>query len=504
MLRFEAYHNGEPAQGIDLSGAYVFGQDNIPVRADLVASHHQITCMKRVPGACGLSLMWHAGKTGKYLLATTRLPERPKPYNLNLELARAQLMRLYQKREDWALFDFPEAEDLNREFLVVRDKFTEALVLNFSDPAAASVKADETLDHAMLYGEKLALFHGDILTKRRISSGGERIRFGHRVIIEADSQPVLDRIHGTFDFIRVPIPWRMVEPKERDHDYAQIDAWIHWAHREKIDVHAGPLLTFETDHLPDWLYIWERDFGTLRDLIFDHIQRIVKRYSDKVDTWHVVSGLHAINTFNLNFDQIMELTRTSCQLVKTLAPKSTVVIDLVTPWGEYYARNQRTIPPMLYADMAYQSNIKFDAFGVQILMGLPADGYYVRDLLQISGLLDEFVNHEKPVHITACQVPSSNQPDPTDGWGGKLPIPNGGMWHAPWSQRLQAEWLQAIFRLGMSKPFVESICWRDLADLPGHVIAHGGLCGPDLAPKTAYREFRALRNSLEGKRDAVL
>jgi hypothetical protein len=36
------------------------------------------------------------------------------------------------------------------------------------------------------------------------------------------------------------------------------------------------------------------------------------------------------------------------------------------------------------------------------------------------------------------------------------------------------------------------------------VIAHGGLCGPDLAPKTAYREFRALRNSLEGKRDAVL
>ena len=32
------------------------------------------------------------------------------PYILNVELARAQLMRIAQKREDWGLFDYPGAE----------------------------------------------------------------------------------------------------------------------------------------------------------------------------------------------------------------------------------------------------------------------------------------------------------------------------------------------------------------------------------------------------------
>jgi hypothetical protein len=215
-----------------------------------------------------------------------------------------------------------------------------------------------------------------------------------------------------------------------------------------------------------------------------------------VQVWNVVSGIHAHNSFRLSFEQLMELTRMTCLLVKKLAPKSQVLIELTQPWGEYYARNQRTIPPLLYADMAAQSGIKFDAFGVQLLTGVPVDGYYVRDLLQVSELLDEFVSLGKPFRITACQAPSAVTRDGWDAWRGELDVAGAGQWHSPWSQRLQAEWLQAVFRVGISKPYVESICWRDLADYEGHHVSHGGLCSNKLEAKLAYKELRNFRASL--------
>ena len=258
------------------------------------------------------------------------------------------------------------------------------------------------------------------------------------------------------------------------------------------------LLSFSNLHLPERLYIWEHDYEALRDLVYEYIQNVVTHYEGKVQVWNVVSGIHGNNTFNLSFDQLMELTRMSCLLVKKLAPSSKVMIELVMPWGEYYARNQRSIPPLMYADMAVQSGVKFDAFGVQIFMGVPRDGYYVRDLLQISSLLDEFVAFGKSVHVSACQVPSNSTIDPSDAWKGQAPIIEAGKWHAPWSPRLQAEWLQAFYRIGISKPFVESVCWGDLADRTEQSIPHGGLCSHAMEPKLAFRELRNFKAFIYG------
>jgi len=489
MLRFNVYRNGATASDVDLAGAYVFGQDMIPVRADLAASNGQISCTKRVPGACGLAVLWEVGSAGNYLLPTTRLPERGRPYNLNVELARGQLTRIAQKREDWGLFDFADAEGINKEYDGSRQKFVESLKTR--EPGAAASLADEALVGALTLGEKMALYHADILLNRRKAGGGAlRTNFGCMVDLFSTSEEYAERLRSAFDLISIPVPWKHTEPKERQYQFGQVDAWVNWAARNKKAVHVGPLLSFEPAHLPEWLYIWEHDYESLRDVIYEHIQRIVKRYEKQVRVWNVVSGIHAYNSFNLNFEQLMELTRMSCLLVKKLAPQSQVMIDLAMPWGEYYARNQRTIPPLLYADMAVQSGIKFDAFGVQLLMGVPVDGLYVRDILQISSLLDEFVAMSKTVHVTACQVPSDVTPDAWDAWGGQAPIPKAGLWHAFWSQRLQAEWLQAFGRIAISRPFVESICWRDLADYEGHYIPHGGLCRNDLQEKLAYKELR--------------
>src|SRR5690606_10828770 len=101
--------------------------------------------------------------------------------------------------------------------------------------------------------------------------------------------------------------------------------------------------------------MYETDFETVRNFIFEHVRRVVERYSSYVHQWDVISGIHADNTFHFTFEQLMEVTRVTASLVKQLAPRAQAVINLVYPWGEYYARNQRTIPPMLYGDMVVQS-----------------------------------------------------------------------------------------------------------------------------------------------------
>ena len=496
MLRFEVYKEGAPAKKIDLGGAYAFSQESIPIRAELAFSSGTLSVSKRMPGTCGLAVLWQAGDAGKYLLPTTRLLDRVKPYNLNVELARAQLTRIAQKREDWGMFDYANAEHLNRELDTVKAKLIDAM--STTDGAAASVIADEALEEGITLGEKMSLFHADVLLERRRNGGNGPARggFGCMIDLPSRSEAYQQRLLDAFDFVTIPTAWKHIEPKERSHQFTLIDNWMTWAAQARKPVHAGPLVSFEQAHLPEWMYLWEHDYECLRDMIYEHVQKVVQRYDKQVRVWRVVGGLNAFNSFDLSFEQMIELTRLTCLLVKKLAPRSIVMIDLALPFGEYYARNTKTIPPLLYADMAVQSGIKFDAFGIQFCTGVPVDGMYVRDLLQISCLLDEFVTLSKPMHISACQVPSDVSADGWDAWAGQASVPKAGHWHNPWSQRLQAEWLQAFCRIALSKPYVESVCWRDLGDYEGHYIPHGGLCKSNMEPKLSFRELRNFKMSL--------
>jgi hypothetical protein len=173
------------------------------------------------------------------------------------------------------------------------------------------------------------------------------------------------------------------------------------------------------------------------------------------------------------------------------------MIELTQPWGEYYAANQRSIPPMLYAEMVVQSGIQFDVFGVQVKFGVPRDGCWQRDLFQISSLLDRFAPFGKPVMISALQVPSHS----TEGSGPASTV-GAGVWRKPWSEALQAKWLEAVTDVALSKPFVEAICWQDLVDLPAKLIAagqsvpHGGMATMDATPKQTMKTWASLRRAV--------
>lgn len=473
---------------LQLDGAYVVGSDGVPLRAELELRNSRVICAKRADGPAGLALVWPVAGSGRLLLETSRLLDRDKPYNLALELVRGRLMRINQKREDWGLFDFEGVEPVSAEIDRARDLMVEALKLE--EPAHQARVAQDALRLAVSAGERLSLFHADIfLARRKQAHAFSRRTLGCAIDIDNTSEAYRQRLKEAFDFAHLPMPWRHVEPKQQEYNWRPFDSWIEWLTKNRMPIKIGPLVSFNEAQVPDWLGIYETDFETVRNFIFEHVRRAVERYGNYVHQWDVISGIHADNTFQFTFEQLMEVTRVTASLVKQLAPRATTVVNLVSPWGEYYARNQRTIPPMLYADMVVQSGVSFDGLGVQFLFGKPTDGMFVRDMFQISEKLDKLGNLGKPLHITAVQVPSAT---PANGDGG-----NGGYWREPWNENIQAHWIKDFYTIALSKPFVESVTWADLADRsdPAAVPA-GGLLAADLRPKAGYKLLKQYRAEL--------
>ena len=313
------------------------------------------------------------------------------------------------------------------------------------------------------------------------------------------SQRYKKRLLEGFGHFYLPIYWRDVEPAERQFNWQNTDEWINWFTEQRLPVRCGPLIGLSTRHLPDWIYLWGNDFEGIRDLMYEHVQRTVGRYGDRVAAWDVVSGINAENPFKFSFEQLIELTRVAALATKRLVPRCIATIELVQPWGEYRAKNMQTVPAAMFADMAVQSGVNFDALGVRLHFGIGRDGLFVRDFFQISSLLDEFASLGKPLRITGVEVPSNIKADPSDAWGGSLTTKTGGYWRRPWDDDLQAEWLQKFVQLAISKPFVESICWTDLSDAHPHNLPHSGLLRADYSPKPAYKVLLKLAKQYNGR-----
>ncbi len=506
MISFVVHLNGKLADKVNLAGAYVIGTDDVPLRAELSFKSGIISCKKRAAGPAGLALLWEVEGTGTVLLETIRVQERDRPYILQVELARGRLMRIANKLEDWGLFDYADSRSLMVKVDAARDLLIRALQ---ADDAAQSAEiGQQALGAAVRCSEELSHFHASTLFTRRKQSGspGRRL-FGCALSLDKPTELARKRLTSSFDFAVLPVIWRDIEPTEQTFHWKPLDSWVEALSRASGGpaLRGSPLLAFTERHVPDWLYIWEHDFDTIRDLAFEHIRRVIHRYGQHIQSWTVISGIHAPTCFAFSFEQLMELTRMAAALVKQVSPRGTALVELVAPFGEYYARNQRTIPPLLYADMVVQSGVGFDAFGLRFRFGPPTDGSFARDLFAVSALLDQFSKLGKPIHITGVEVPSrfGAPGDVDDNENGGDPS-SGGHWREPWNESTQAEWLQRFYEIALSKPFIESVCWSGLWDGPssasdsGGLSTSSGLLRSDLAPKPAFNKLNEVRQELTG------
>lgn len=545
MLRFIAFTDeGTPDQRLDTAGAFAFGPGEVPMQAEITSAAGVVTCQPRLDGAAGLSVLADVtgpdGLVRQIRVQTCLLPPRERPYLFWLEIARRQVMRVLNRLEDWSLFDLPTDHPAMAMFAEGREQFSHALVgagglaATAEDPHPdLSAESDRLARLAVGLiveaGEQLALEQARRDMDRRISGRGYRDAtdaytaahgeppppdtpvvvqntvgvtlpgtplVGVRVSPKAFAEPLHQAALSACDFISLPMRWNEMEPEESKYDYAPTDRWIEWAVRKaKLPVHAGPVVDFSPECLPEYLYIWENDYEELREVVHEHVRSIVTRYRRTVTRWTIASGLHVNTNFTLTYDQLLDLTRLCVLLVRRLQPGAKVYLGLDQLWGEHYADNRYSLPALAYAQAVADAGVHVDGLSLRLMFGTGGPGTTTRDLMSIAAMLDRCAELEKPLAISVAGVPSQPMPDNA---------PRGGWWRGGWTPESQAAWLERVLAIAASKPYVQSVCWAELLDPPSASPTPGiGLITRDGKAKPALARLAALRNAIHAGRAEV-
>lgn len=480
-MKFEVYKKGQLYSDFCLSGSYMFSGDNTALSSNsnsMTFGKGLVECTKRTSVSSGISLMWPVEGYGTTMLSTTCLPEREEPYNLNVELARAKLMEITLKLEDWAIFE--ENEQLIENARHAKCIFIDALK-NISDPAKASELADISLQKAIMFSEKLAEKHGEVVMAAR---NRNRNVGKHTIGCEIDPQRMGDDryrkwLFEMFGYVTIPISWAKIEPEMGSYDFSVIDKCLETMKGRRLAVCAGPVLRFTKSHLPDWLIEKDGEFGKIREAAYHFVGKLLERYRGYIHAWKIISGMNCENFFGFNFEQIIEMTRAACLAARSAENRSRKLVEVSQPWGEYYAVKKSSIPPFVYVDTVIQSGISFDAFGLNLQFGRNKPGMYLRDMMQVSSMLDCFSPVPKPLHVTGLEVPDRLvEPEKQlecDGSRGKN-----------WDQDTQAHWLEAFYKIAIGKPFVNSVTYSTLADSDAMEMPGSGLLNKKLEPKKAF------------------
>ncbi|MDY7110235.1 MAG: endo-1,4-beta-xylanase [Planctomycetota bacterium] len=483
MLRFAVYDEKGRADSWPLINAHLLGPDDLVLRGKIAFKDGRIVCKTRESQAAALSLQYDAGRMGRLMLQTCLLPPRKKPYILSVELARHRIKMFIAKSEEWQMFDLSEDHPAMRHWEQARQGLTAALTAD--NPVKADRAARAALNRAIEATERLALAHAEILLHRRYATRpASSVTLGVRIWPESEGKELKELIASNFDLLIIPLRWKDLEVEEGVYNWERVDRWMEWAGAEGKPIVAGPLLDFSRRALPEWMYVWQHDYDTCRDLVYEYMERVVHRYRGLVGMWNIASGLNVNENFEFTPVQILDLARTASLLVRQSRKGARTMIELREPFGEHGANRRRSIPPLTFVDQLVQGGVKFDALGVQLLFGQQDSGRASRDLAQISSLLDKFFLLETPVLVSALGVPSQ----PIDE--------EGGWWHEPWSPDVQSRWIARLFPVAMSKPFVESIFWTDLVDHDEAALPKAALIDESGRARPAFARLTGMRKRL--------
>jgi len=307
--------------------------------------------------------------------------------------------------------------------------------------------------------------------------------------MQIDNAEYVEKLLGLFGFVTIPINWAKIEFRKGSYDFSKVDRCIAVLGKKKVAIGAGPLLCFSKGYLPQWLLQSRAEFEKIRETAYQFVSKVVARYAGDIHSWSVIKGLNVFNDFGFNFEQVLEMTRAANMAVKAASDRAFKIIEISNPWGEYYATKTDTIPPLVYMDMVVQSGINFDAFGLSIRFGRNQSGMHIRDMMQISAILDYFGPIAKPLYITDVEVPSRNG-------DGLQRAEVSGVWHKEWDQARQGEWIEQFCKIALSKPFVDTVTYSNLSDAEDSTIANSGLLTNKLEPKKSFHTLKKLHDAI--------
>jgi endo-1,4-beta-xylanase len=488
--------HGEPDDGDLLDTLYTADMEGEAFWSEFrVIEGGQISCCPGQPGPFQLHVLWDIPSFGRVYAVADHggqgyLAGRDRQIHLNDELAASRIMRT--RRRLTAL----QGTYTFSPHTLTRLEESEALLLGATQPMSkvqrlASLSRAHSLAAWDLEEVEVTKARQDVAALSEARQ--KRLRFGCNPFAFKRSQAYRQRFAQLWDFATVLFYREMIEPQEEQLDWHSMDETLTWLQSSRIAAKGHPLFWGHEISTPVWMKRLNRT--TLQDIVRRQVMETVSRYRDRIKLWDVINEAHdwdPANVFGLSSEQQLEMTALLTQSVSEADAQATRLLNCCAPRAEYAACKEREQPmsPYRYLQRVQEHKIDFEVIGLQLY-------FPDRDMADISLLFDKFATLGKPIHITELGTPSDipanggQMMHPIEEEWGMHHVRAPGWWHGPWSQELQADWVEQFYLIALSKPSVEAITWWDFSD-GCSFLPYAGLLDTQDQPKQAFFRLEQL------------
>ena len=433
---------------------------------------------------------WRIAGRGEMLLGTATLVERPHPYQLEVELARGTVNRLRNQLFQWGFVGLEIPDSLWQIVQKATRHFSRAATSQ-QDPAAAAEYAETAIASALDGMDALvSIYSAQAIAVRRSQAPGLNTLLGIQLGDQMSDLDLVRQLPAAFNLATARLGWASVESSEGTHDWKHADAQIEWSGQAGLKVCGGPLLEFSDRGIPDWAYLWEGDFASLRDFMLEHVRRTVRRYRGRVQIWQVASRICSSDVLALSEEQRLQIVAEAIATTRKIDMQTPVIISFDQPWGEYLASKKLDLAPLHFADALVRADLGLSGLGLEINLGYQPGGSSFRNPLAYSQLIDHWSHLELPL-LVSLTLPSSSGEDLQANPKIRTCGASGDEDMTPETQN---EWIGRHLPMLLGKASVQAILWNQLSDCQPHEFPHGGIFDANSHPKPVFKTLCSFRS----------
>jgi hypothetical protein len=511
-MRFRL-HNRDRITASGLERIYIAGQEDIPWPTRARWEGEYLLVERQVSDSGTLYVPWQVDGHGLFLLGTSTLIERERPYLLAVELARGLLQRIRTRLFHWELLGLDTPTKLKIELREATREFSRASTSQY-DLSVAAQAANHALSQALTVANALVTCYAKQSMAARQRQGSIAALLGVTLGVKQPTVRIRRKLVDACNIIQLPISWRELESREGRKRWKPTDEQLGWCQTAGLKVSVGPLLQLDDRGIPDWMYLWEGDFENLARLMLEHVRTVVSRYAGRVHLWHVAARVNNGILLSLDEEQRLQLVAQALQLTRQIDPRTPMVVSLDQPWGEYLAHQDRDLAPFHFADTLVRADLGLSGIGLEINAGYHPHGSPHRPAIDYGHLLDQWSLLGLPLMVLLTGA-SSMKNDPqalpaihVEGTGQLERMSRGKDTSASSSRQNenqhdlerhpadpQSAQTTTILPLLLARSTVQVVLWNQLSDKPPHEFPHSGLFDGREHAKPLLQTMRNLQSS---------
>lgn len=493
LIRFAVYPTELVNDCPEVHRGYLSGADGriFPTRIEIEGNI--IGCRRSSSESSKFHVAWPVPGCGRIMVQTASLPERDAPYLLAVEMARGKIVQIRNQASAWELSGMQLPTEF-REVCSQAFRIFSRAACSQDTPELASQLAWEALTEACRAGQLLSLAFA------QQALAGRQLRYHHLPIslgCELGTLPNAEKSDlfcAAFNAVTIPVIWTKIEQEEGTYDWSTVDQQVSWAEQHRLMMRGGPLIDLGPAGLPHWLAHWEHDIFNLQSFVCDFVETAMSRYLGRIRWWEVATRFNTGGALTLNEENRLGLVARVLEVARQVDEEAQLMVRVDQPWGEYQARGQHRLSPLQLVDALVRSGVGLTGVNLEIAVGFLPPRSPLRDLLDISRLIDTWSVLGVPLFVTlAC--PSSELHDPLSY--GNLEV-DPRVWMQGCNEQTQAAWLQQVLPLLLAKPNVAGVSWTHFSDAEPHQFPHAGLLRPDDSPKPALELMLEYRPPQKG------